>query len=520
MNASAEQTIAARLPTGRRAWLLVGLVITLIHAPLLNKPFVDSDEAVYASIAALTNSVGRLYAEGGVDNKFPGIYWIYAGVFRIFGTYSMHAVHVVTIVVVLATSAVLGRMGSRFAAGPAGWLTALFYGIATTFYTPKMLAANTEIFAMLPICIAVFLTLRDRPGFFSLYVAGVLIGCATLVRQLAAPNLAVICAVPLFWMRTRWSRRLASSFVAALGFATVAGLLAYFFHRQGTLSDFWFWTISVVAQRYLPAGWREPPLHQLGMLAVTSVFWTLIALRARRWRELSFAERAVWGWLVISLAIVVFPGRFHPHYAIQVFAPLSVAAAMEFGQRLEEASEPRHWRLLQWSAGLLAALTVAFAAVAVFWEPFATPTHFSRTPALYLGVARYVKETTTTHDRIFVWGAYTPIYVMSDRIPVSRFVAFKRGCDRGLESPFADCWDSGPEMWPLLTRDLTANPPAVILDTAPSGLGDFAAYPIQSFQPLRELLTTQYSNERTIGGVVIYRRKPLGAPERLTVSSG
>jgi hypothetical protein len=75
-------------------------------------------------------------------------------------------------------------------------------------------------------------------------------------------------------------------------------------------------------------------------------------------------------------------------------------------------------------------------------------------------------------------------------------------------------------MWPLLTRDLAANHPAVIVDTAPPDLGDFAPYPIRSFEPLRELLTTQYSNERTIDGVVIYRRKPPGGSERLTLSRG
>jgi hypothetical protein len=193
---------------------------------------------------------------------------------------------------------------------------------------------------------------------------------------------------------------------------------------------------------------------------------------------------------------------------------------MEFGQRLEEANRPQHFRLIQWCAGLLTALTVVFATVAVFWEPFAVPTHFSRTPPLYLGVARYVRETTTADDRIFVWGAYTPIYVMSDRLPASRFVAFKRGCERSLRSPFADCWDTGPEMWPLLTRDLAVNHPAIIVDTAPPDLGDFAAYPMRSFEPLRELLTTQYSNERTIDGVVIYRRKPSRAFERFTASRG
>jgi hypothetical protein len=517
MNSGTRETTVSRLGTKHRTWIIVGLLVALIHAPLLNKPFVDSDEAVYASIAALTNSVGRLYAEGGVDNKFPGIFWIYGAVFRVFGQYSMNAVHVLTIAVVLATCAVLGRIVSRIGNESAVWLVALFYGIATTLYTPKMLGANTEIFTMLPICIAVLLIFpgaaSQRPGIPSMYLAGALVGLATVVRQLAAPNLLLFCSVPLFWRGTGWSRRLASSFFAGLGFATVAGCLAYFFLQQGTLKDFWFWTVAVVAQRYLPDGWNyTPPLHQLGMLAETVVFWTFIVLRARRWRELSFTEKAIGGWLVLSLAIVIFPGRFHPHYSIQAFAPMAILSALEFGQRLAEASTPKDWRLIRWSAGLLAALTV------VFWEPFAEPSHFSRTPPRYLRVARYVRETTAPHERIFVWGAYTPIYVMSDRLPATRFVAFKRGCGRHARSPFADCWDSGPEMWPLLTKDLEANIPALIVDTSPANLGDFAPYPIESFPLLRDLLATRHSNERTIDGVVIYRRLPPGKRAPLPVS--
>ena len=162
MNSDTHKTIASRRTTQRPHWFLVGLVIALIHAPLLTKPFVDSDEAVYASIAALTNGGGHLYAEGGVDNKFPGIFWIYAGVFRVFGQYAMNAVHVLTIVVVLATCAVLGAIAYRIGSKSGATTVALFYGVATTLYTPKMLAANTEIFAMLPVSAAVLLSLpRD-----------------------------------------------------------------------------------------------------------------------------------------------------------------------------------------------------------------------------------------------------------------------------------------------------------------------------------------------------------------------
>jgi hypothetical protein len=397
----------------------------------------------------------------------------------------------------------------------AAWIVALFYGVATTFYTPKMLAANTEIFTMLPISAAMLLGLPDesshRRGFLSMYVAGLLIGVATVVRQLAGLNLLMLCGLPLFWQGRSWSERLAASFISALGFVTIAGSLVYFFFSQGTLHEFWFWTISVVTQRYLPAGWvLYLPRHQLGVLADTVVFWTLLALRARKWHGLSSGEKALWAWLVLSLVIVLFPGRFNPHYAIQAFAPLAILSAIEFRQRLDEASDPRHWQFIRWSTGLLAALTIVYSIVALWWEPFA-PSFFSRSPPYYLRVARYVRETTTASDRIFVWGAYTPIYVMSDRLPASRFVAFKRGCDRSNRSPFGDCWDSGPEMWPRLARDLAANSPTLIVDTAAANLGDFGVYPIKSFPLLRDLLATHYSQERTINGVIIYRRLPSGA---------
>jgi hypothetical protein len=262
----------------------------------------------------------------------------------------------------------------------------------------------------------------------------------------------------------------------------------------------------VVSARYLPAGWYFAlPMHQLAMVAETVVFWILIAQRARKWSQKSFAEKALFGWLLLSLAIVLVPGRFHPHYMIQLFAPMAILAGIEFKRRLDAAREAKRCAFVAWCSGLLAMLTVVFAVIAVLWEPFA-PAYFSKQPPRYLEVARHIRETTKPSDRIFVWGAYTPIYVMSDRVPATRFVAFKRGCGRDEKNPFDNCWDTGPEMWPLLAQDLASTNPALIVDTAPANLGDFKYYPMQQFPILRELLATRYSKETTINGVDIYRR--------------
>src|SRR5258708_27105810 len=80
--------------------LLIGLAIIVAHLPSFVHRLMDGDEAVYGSIAVLMNMGGGLYDAGGVDNKPPGIYWIYSLTFRIFGSYQMTAVHAVTLIVI------------------------------------------------------------------------------------------------------------------------------------------------------------------------------------------------------------------------------------------------------------------------------------------------------------------------------------------------------------------------------------------------------------------------------------
>src|SRR5215470_12235922 len=127
-------------------WVWVGVAICLLRIPSFIRPLLDDDEAQYAAVGELLRAGGRLYADGGVDFKFPGIYWTYAAVFSVFGRYAMWAVHVVSLAAVLGTAAALARLGRRLACRRAGLLAAAFYGTFSTVYYDKMLAANTEPF--------------------------------------------------------------------------------------------------------------------------------------------------------------------------------------------------------------------------------------------------------------------------------------------------------------------------------------------------------------------------------------
>src|SRR5207244_3752224 len=89
------------------------LAIVLPHVPSFFHRLLDGDEAIYGSIAALMNTGGPLYAEGGVDNKPPGIFWVYAATFRAFGTYQMSAVHAVTLLAIGATCVLVFLIASN-----------------------------------------------------------------------------------------------------------------------------------------------------------------------------------------------------------------------------------------------------------------------------------------------------------------------------------------------------------------------------------------------------------------------
>src|SRR6195256_1306086 len=172
--------------TRPRHYLVVGGVVVAVvtaHLPSFFHRLLDGDEAIYGSIAALLNTGGQLYGTGGVDNKPPGVYWLYAATFQAAGTYQMTAIHAVGLAVILATCALLFMIGRDLAGSRTGLLAALFYGVLTAGGHSRPLAANTELFMMLPLTGSVLLMLRRR-WFWS----GLLLVTAGMFRQVAAVN--------------------------------------------------------------------------------------------------------------------------------------------------------------------------------------------------------------------------------------------------------------------------------------------------------------------------------------------
>jgi hypothetical protein len=475
--------------------MLAGLTIMVAHLPSFVHRLLDGDEAIYGSIAVLMNMGGPLYGAGGVDNKPPGVFWVYALTFRLFGDYQMTAIHAVAFIALAGTCLVLFAIARAIGGNRAGILAALFYGVLTAAGNPRLLAANTEIFMMLPLSASVLLMLRRR-WFWS----GLLLVAAGAFRQSAAANVLLV-ALGIFWLESP-STRLRTAISVASGL--IAGVLIglALIAITGSLAGFWRWTLQTLVG-YASASWtpayvwsraRDSVIPFVVDMAVT---WVAALALAARWRALSVEARLVVVWLVLGMAGSLAGGHLSWHYFIQAMGPLAVLAAIA----LDRFSLPHP---------VAAAAIAGIAIPAVAWWAFditADPLTYDFSPPApqHEAVASYISTHTSPSDRVFVWGDWAALYVESDRRMASRFPGFLRGFDRGSEEP-PNNWDTAPEVWPLLRSDFDSHPPALIVDTSAAGWSDFAKYPMANYPVLADYVSANYHRVATVDGVVFYAR--------------
>jgi hypothetical protein len=478
------------------AWpALAGLAVIVAHLPSFLHRLLDGDEAIYGSIAVLMNLGGGLYGTGGVDNKPPGIFWVYAVTFRVFGAYQMTAIHAVGFAAVAATCLLIFTLTRNIAGTRAGVLAGLFYGVLTAAGNPRLLASNTEIFMMLPLVASVLLMLR-RQWFWT----GVLLVAAGAFRQSAAVNV-LLAGLGVFWLEPADDRRRAA---LLLGAGLAAGLIAgaILIALTGSLSGFWRWTIQTLTG-YASASWAPAFVWSRARDSIVpfvldmSVLWIAAVALITRWRSLSVEVRLMVAWLAVAMAGSLAGGHLSWHYFVQAMGPLAVLAALAFDR----------FKLKRFVAAAAVAGIVIPAAAWWAFDLSADPLtyDFSGQVPQHEAVSAYIADHTSPSDRVFVWGDWPALYVESDRVMASRFPGFLRGFERGSDVP-PNSWDTAPEVWTLLQSDLAANPPDLIVDTAAAGWSDFAKYPMSNYPVLAQLVATRYHVVATVDGVVIYGR--------------
>jgi hypothetical protein len=487
---------AARRPGPRLLAAAVAAVVVLAHVPAFFHRLLDGDEAIYGSIAALMNLGGRLYADGGVDNKPPGIFWVYAATFRVAGTYQMTAIHAVSLIVALATCWLLFSVGRSVYGVRAGLLAALIYGVFTAAGNPRLLAANTEIFMMLPLTASFLLMLR-RQWLWS----GALLVAAGAFRQVAAIDLLLVPLAIVLMEPQAQRLRAFGLFAGGVAGALVAG--AALLAATGSLLGFWDWTIRTLygyaTLNWTPAlVWMRAQDSVLPFVLTAAVVWVAAVAFAWRWKRVPPAGQLIVAWLVVSIPGSLAAGHLSWHYFIQVMGPLALLAAFAIDMALNGPN--RRWV----AAAAIAGIALPMAGWGVY-DLVADPlTYDFKAPApAHETVAAYINSHTRPQDRVFVWGVWPALYVESDRIMASRFPGFLRGFARGSALP-PNNWDTSPAVWPALEEDLTLHPPALIVDTSPANWSDFSMYPMSNYPVLAHFVAAGYHLAATVDGVAVY----------------
>jgi len=498
--------------------VIIALVI-ILRAPTLLPSLYTTDEAYYGTIANDILDGGAVYRTA-VDTKPPGMYYIYAGVFRVAGKNNLFGVHVLAIFVVAATALVLRRIGARVAGDWAGAWSGIGYAVFVHAYWPgDTLGANSEIFASLPLALSVlvFLQGQKKPGWGLMFLSGALVGVATLIRQPSAVTLGAMLACLVYdWFIARthsFARILAAGSGVVIGFVAVIAALAWYYQLQGNLHDayLWAWAFAV---RYVGSettfGYvlkRLVTVH-LAVIFLSGLLWffgiwqVVETLRSFWHRRAASPEMMLLIlWFGLAYLAIFIGWRFPGHYHLAVLSPLSILAGQAFSRFVAEqrrCPQPR-WRWIRTGiigAAILPAIGFLIVAFVV------------RTQTLdFLPVAQQIVKETTANDRIFVWGSSPRFYSFSGRRMATRFVSCSHLVGAYASRP-REVRDRGesviPGSWKMFQADWEAHPPVLIIDT--STVDQFwSTHPMTRYPVLRAFLG-EYRVQTVINGETIYRR--------------
>lgn len=500
--------------------LIAGLVV-ILRSPTLFESMYLVDEGYSGAVASELLYGGTLY-QTAVDTRAPFIYYVYYGVFRLAGQNNLFAVHILAILVVFATALTVGAIGAQVAGARAGVWAATGYVIFSHTYLPRdTLAANVEIFTLLPLTLSWWCFLRGerrvRP--FWLTLSGVFCGVSLFFRQTCLFNIGVMLAYLAYTWRiagtkTRREAVQAGAFSMAGWIATV-GLIAAYFYARGNWGDMieWTWriamhyvdsetTVAYVIQRLF--------LVHLTFIVAGGLLWyfggleTVRVVRAHVRRHITAPETMlIVLWLASSYTTLFAGWRFPGHYHLMVLPPLAILAGTAFTRYLERLrTQPpaKIRRVRRWLAAAAGVPAIGFLIMAF---------DIREQTIAFKPITRYVAAHTRPEDRIFVWGSAPHIYSFSGRRMATRFVSCTHLVGMYASRPHKDIDESRwvvSGSWTWLEQDLTANPPELIVDMSPVS-PNWDAHPMSRYAFWRRYLA-HYRLEETVSGAHIYRRTP------------
>ena len=414
-------------------------VTVIIRIRTLNVP-IDRDVGEYAY-------AGQLMLQGvppylsAYNMKMPGIYAAYAIILACFGQ-TTSGIHTAILLINTATILLLFFLTKKLFGPIAGVACAVFFAI-TSISNPVQATANAENFVVLPAIAGIILLMNfaDSKRYLSLVTAGLLLGIAFMMKQHGAGFILFglffllwkqISQKPLNWRRLI-SVILVYSLAMLLPFLITCLILWY----CGAFEKFWFWTFKY-AHQYISLLTLETGLRSLkyvlGLLVPSALFiWlsALLGLLSIIWnREIRRHSAFLVGFLICSF-LSLCPGfYFRNHYFVLFMPALAIMAAAGviairdlLGLGIKSTAQTSFISILivlaiwlqsfySQKSYLMESDPVKVSRINFHIEPFPES----------LPIADYIKNHSSSTDKIVVLGSEPQIYFYSQRRSATSYI--------------------------------------------------------------------------------------------------
>ena len=542
---------AVPLRAQARVWLSVAMLFVVVRAlPILSLP-PGRDQSTYLLIGRSLLEGKQLYRDLW-DNKPPGIFCLYAGISKLFGS-AVWGVALVDIAWLLVISYCIFRFTARFLGpGAATVAVAVHASWHARVKYSYIHIAQPETFQLLCLFAGFFLMQRRgrRWRKAGCLTAGLLLGYAFWLKYNAVAFVPFLLFLPYLdtsslnreprrvALTISWRDWLGRTALLGAGFGVmIAGVLAWI-----VLGGAWPAMKQIqfeVLPRYAAMGvesrahyWTAVAMRTTFFLGVWTEVATVVAL-VMAWRGRDLARSApVFVATAIAYLATVMQVRLHSYYFQTCFPFLAmiwgylVLKAFETCRRLAHWCKAREWKLapiLVWVLfGNLIfwplpaefdSLSIDYESLAEwrrdpwsFYAEFPEPIYLEHLKG-QLETVRYLKQNLRPGEGIFLWGAHCLIYYLSGSRPPTRFVS---------NLALVSTW-SPPSWREELVRDLEHSPPRFIVVARGDELPSITYTELDSerylrvFPRLDGFISSHYSLVADFDSFVIYQRAMAGS---------
>lgn len=482
-------------------------MLVILHVPAFVYGVLDIDESDLVVI-------GRLLGHGAIPyvdfvEKKPILLYLFYWPAAVFG-FEIWPMQILGLLWLFATCLVVGSAAHRWTGRrEAGVAAAWLCGLASSC---NVLSINAELLLNLPAAGALWFFVRAEKGggWRAELGVGLCVGLATLFKHQAGILLFSLGLAHLWlWVRqrsARWDRLGALGAGFVVPWVLVGGVYAALGHWDA----FFEWNVRrnlLYSSFGAGSAWLRFALG-LGLYVIFSapLAWFLAARQT--WRATTEPIRlalalTLWAtWIPVSLG-----GRFYAHYYLQFVPALALLAAPAAVDLVDRW--PRLRRRIR--VGVWLALLIPVVGYLAYGTARGVVGRYPTQDAATIELGRWLRTRTSPQSRLFVWGHYTPIYYLAQRLPGTRY--YNTSVQMGDFDPghLPEGFDFAPYRSErdvsLAIEDLERRRPEYFVDTSPARIHSWHKVPLSQFPRLERYLRAHYRLVARPGGAAVYRRR-------------